>query len=86
MTYSGTRRPMFGPVDPYCVPAAASLAGAAILLAVVGSVLFSLGMGVLALLLIVFDSWANRYDRLERRQAGRRLERYSRPRNVTLRR
>jgi hypothetical protein len=67
MVRPGGRRPIFGPIDPYCVPAVASLAGVAVVLMLAGGLLFGVALGVLALLILAFDSWVNRDAGTDRR-------------------
>jgi H+/Cl- antiporter ClcA len=54
------RRPKFGPIDPFCLPLVAALAGVAVVLVVAGAALIGVVVGLLAVLVVVFDSWVNR--------------------------
>jgi hypothetical protein len=50
----------FGPVDPFCWLAVVPLLLVAVLIGWVGLLPVAIGLGILALGLLVLDSWANR--------------------------
>ncbi|MBP2330686.1 hypothetical protein JOF56_011071 [Kibdelosporangium banguiense] len=64
------RRPMFGPIDPYCLLPVVPMAVIGVMLAIAVDVLAGIALIVVALLIVAVDSWANRRDaRSYRRQA-----------------
>jgi hypothetical protein len=50
----------FGRIDPFCFLAAVPMLLVAVVLSWAGLVPIGIGVGILALCLLVFDSWANR--------------------------
>ncbi|MEV6647987.1 hypothetical protein [Amycolatopsis sp. NPDC051371] len=56
----GPPRPMFGKVDPYCLLAVLPMLLVAGIVVAMLSALAGLGVVVVAGLIVVFDSWANR--------------------------
>jgi hypothetical protein len=67
------RRPIFGPIDPYCLLPVAPLAGFGLVLLFVGEPLLGVGLLVIAVLIVLFDSFANRNQRRpSRRQEAER--------------
>ena len=67
-------RPIFGPIDPYVVLPAAALLSLAVVLLAKGLVVWGLAAAAVAGVVVAFDSWANRGDRVvpSRRPAGTR--------------
>lgn len=61
------RRPKFGPIDPFCLPLVAALVGVAVVLVVAGAALVGVVVGLLAGLVVLFDSWVNRDSARRRR-------------------
>jgi hypothetical protein len=57
---SGQGRQMFGKVDPFCFVAVVPMVIAAVLFIWGGIAIMGVALIVLALLVVVFDSWANR--------------------------
>ncbi|MDX3191760.1 hypothetical protein PV458_25400 [Streptomyces sp. MN03-5084-2B] len=57
---SGPSRPKFGKIDPFCLLAVLPMLLVAGILAVLVGVPVGLGVVLLAGLIVVFDSWANR--------------------------
>ncbi|RSM85261.1 hypothetical protein DMH04_18400 [Kibdelosporangium aridum] len=58
----------FGPIDPYVLLPVAALGSMALVLLLNGIVMWGLAAGVLAGLLLAFDSWANRTDPILQRR------------------
>ncbi|CAM3540708.1 hypothetical protein KIPE111705_13370 [Kibdelosporangium persicum] len=67
MTNGG--RAVFGPIDPWALLPTAALVSVAVVLFVNGVVLGGLIPAVLAVLIVAFDSWANRSERATQRRS-----------------
>jgi hypothetical protein len=59
---TGQSRPMFGPIDPYCLLPVIPMVAVGVMLAVAVQVVLGIALIAVALLILALDSWANRRD------------------------